>query len=358
MLKIKRYLLGTFLCGLAACSKDNIQPPIDRTTQPRTMGVFIENNYDLSLLSTALKKTGLYDTLINNGPFTMFAPDNKAFGQLGIATTAQIDAMNTDSLREILKYHIIRNRNFTNMMPLQLDVKYPTLADKPLYVSMDITPVIFNPAERQIAVNGSLVGIGSKRDLALANGVIHIISKPFQLSDNTVQDFIAADTSLSLFQAAMQQFGMWNDLKSKPLLTVFVPNNEAFRKNDLTLEKIKAMKPAEYKPALFGIYTLNMRPLRIFSTDGVMVSKTNIYGSSVAVIDTVYGVSPNFQGFTEITSANVAVMKLDQNFWSTNPDGVSSANYYNGLAGSDHLCENGVVHVVTDMFLRPEPLKR
>ncbi|MFB6456437.1 fasciclin domain-containing protein [Chitinophaga sp. Hz27] len=358
MFKLKKYILGAVLCGLAACSKDNIQPPIDRATQPRSLGVFIENNYDLSLLSAALKKTGLYDTLVSNNAYTLFAPDNQAFGQIGISTIAQIEAMNTDSLREILKYHILRNRYFTNMLPLQLDMKYTTLADKPLYISLDITPLILNPSERQIAVNGSLMGIGAKRDVALANGVLHVIGRPFQLSSITVQEFIAADTSLSMFQAAMRQFGMWEDLKTKSPITVFVPNNDAFRKNGLTLEKITAMKPAEYKPATFSIYTLNMRSMRVFSTDGVMVSKTNVYGANIAVIDTVYGVSPNFQGYSAITSANVAVMKLQSGFWAENSDGPSSVGYYNGLAGSDHQCANGIAHIVTDLFLRPELMKR
>ncbi|RFS26657.1 fasciclin domain-containing protein [Chitinophaga silvatica] len=356
MLKLKQFLLCGLVCWLASCSKDNLQPPIDRTSVPRTMGVFIENNYDLSLLNAALKKTGLYDTLINNGPFTLMAPDNNAFNLIGISTIEQIESLNTDSLREVLKYHIIRNRYFTNMLPLQLDNKYITLSGAPMHVSVDVSNY-FTASDRMIVINGAIMGKGTKRDIALANGVIHIVTRPLGYNKMTTQEYIAADTSLSFFVAAMKQFKLWDNLKENNPVTIFVPTNNAFLKNNITLEKIKAMNPADYSPVTFGIYALMMKPMRIFTTDGYMIGQLNINGGSIARVDSTYGVSPNYSTWSG-NKAEIWIYKWKGGSWVVNTEGPASIQYNQGFSNCDHLCNNGVVHIVDDIFLQPDLMKR
>ena len=53
-----------------------------------------------------LKSTGIYEKLAGKGPFTVFAPDNDAFGNIPSGKLTEI--MNhTKFMREILNYHII-----------------------------------------------------------------------------------------------------------------------------------------------------------------------------------------------------------------------------------------------------------
>ncbi|SEW53917.1 fasciclin domain-containing protein [Chitinophaga arvensicola] len=350
-------ILGLLL--LAACSKDNLTPPIDKTTVPRNMGTFIENNYDLSLLSAALKKTGLLDSLNQAGAITFFAPDNAAFNRIGISTPEEIDRMDVDSLRFMLRYHMIRDRYFISTFPRQMDNKYTTLAGEKLYVSTDKVDQYIK-SDLYTFVNGAFIMGGAKRNIALANGVIHILYRPIQFYKMTVQDYIAKDTSFSLFTAAMKQFGLWEELKTKNPLTVYVPVNSAFEKYGITAAKIAAMKPAAYKPIVFAIYAMQMRPMHIFSADGYIIGGTNVFGSNVAFLDGGYGIAPayfhNSNENTESVSLNIGMM-YGLN-WGANPDGPSHIPYAGSMMNTDHLCTNGIVHVISDLMLNPDLMKQ
>lgn len=350
-------ILGLLL--LAACSKDNLTPPTDKTTLPRNIGTFIENNYDLSLLSAALKKTGLLDTLNQAGAITLFAPDNAAFNRIGITTPEEIDRMDVDSLRFMLRYHMMRDRYFISTFPKQMDNKYTTLAGEKLYVSIDKVDQ-FIKSDIYTFVNGAFVMTGAKRNIALANGVIHILSRPLQFYKMTVQDYIAKDTSFSLFTAAMKQFGLWDDLKTKDPLTVYAPVNSAFEKYGITTAKIAAMKPAEYKPIVFSIYALQMRPMHIFSADGYIIGGTNVFGANVVFVDGGYGIAPSYLHNTN-DNTEIAGLGMGQMYglnWGPNPDGPSSIEYAGDVLNTDHLCTNGIVHVISDLMLNPDLMKQ
>ncbi|HEY9258117.1 fasciclin domain-containing protein [Chitinophaga sp.] len=348
---------GLLLALLTGCRKDNLIPPIDTTTTPRAMGAFIENNYDLSILSAALKKTGLLDTLNQGGPFTLFAPDNNAFNNMGIRGTEDVARMNTDSLRLMLRYHLIRNRYFTSTFPQQLDNKYPTLAGEQIYVSVLKTAT--TTPDQETFVNGALIYPDSKRNIALANGVIHILAKPLKLTQATVQDYIAADTSLTLFAAAMKKFNLWDGLKTNKPVTVFAPTNSAFDKYGITAAKIAAMNVADYDPIVFAIYPIEMRPLHIFAPDGHLIPNPSPlgYGGLKAGI---YSITPgySYNSYSGEETSGVSISKWKNAYWYPNEEGPSEVNYKNGLVNADHLCNNGIVHVIDDLFLNPDLMKR
>jgi len=353
-------MMGLLLVLLmAGCSKDDLVPPVDKTTVPRNMGVFIENNYDLSLLSAALKKTGLLDSLNQPGAITLFAPDNAAFNRIGISTPAEIDRMDVDSLRFMLRYHMIRNRYFITTFPKQMDNKYLSLTGDALYVSVDkqeqfIKDDIFT------FVNGAYIMTGAKRNIALANGVIHILAKPLQYKKETVQDYISKDTSLVLFAAVMKQFHLWNDLETKDPLTLFVPDNAAFLKYGLTAEKIATLKPADYQPLAFGIYTLMMRPMHIFSVDGYILSGTNVYGANMIYFNDTYSIGPSYMrnNYLGTEESAVYIGKRTGPNWGANEEGPAVVQYKGGLTNAYHLCSNGIVHIIDDLVFNPDLMKQ
>ncbi|WP_438939953.1 fasciclin domain-containing protein [Chitinophaga hostae] len=349
--------VSLLLALVTGCRKDNLIPPIDRTTTPRMMGAFIENNYDLSILTAALKKTGLLDTLNQAGPFTFFAPDNAAFNRMGIAGVEDVAKMDADSLRFMLRYHIIRNRYFTTTFPQQMDNKYINLSAEELYVST-LKSTTLSP-DQDMFVNGALILKESRRNIALANGVLHILAKPLKFTKGTVQDDIAADTSLTLFAAAMKQFNLWDGLKTNKPLTVFAPANSAFLKYGLTREKIATMKPESYKDITFAIYAIEMRPMHIFSTDGYLLSGTSILGES-SIKAGGYGIAPgySYNAYNNTENAYITITKKKAGDWYPNEEGPSQLNYLDDLANADYKCSNGIVHVVNDLFLNPDLMKQ
>lgn len=345
------------LALVTGCRKDNLIPPIDRTTTPRAMGAFIENNYDLSILTAALKKTGLLDTLNQGGPFTFFAPDNAAFNRMGITGPGDVAKMDVDSLRFMLRYHMIRNRYFTGTFPRQMDNRYLTLSGEDIYVSVVRTNII--TPDDDMFVNGAMIFRESKRNIALANGVLHILAKPLKLTLGTAQDYIAADTSLTLFAAAMKQFNLWDGLKTNKPLTVFAPANSAFLKYGLTAEKIASMKPADYKAITFAIYPIEMRPMHIFSTDGYLLSGSSTVGDGgIKAGEYSIALDYSYNSYYGTESSFIAILKKKAGNWYPNEDGPYNVNYLNSLANADHKCSNGIVHVIDDLFLNPDLMKQ
>src|SRR5215510_1151694 len=66
---------------------------------------------DHTTLVAAVKAAGLVDTLQGKGPFTVFAPTNKAFAKLPAGT---VDTLlmpeNKDQLTQVLTYHVVPGR--------------------------------------------------------------------------------------------------------------------------------------------------------------------------------------------------------------------------------------------------------
>ncbi|HUJ38453.1 MAG TPA: fasciclin domain-containing protein [Hyphomicrobium sp.] len=69
------------------------------------------NSKDHTTLVAAVKAAGLVDTLSGKGPFTVFAPVNKAFEKLPPGTVPMLlKPENKDKLASILTYHVVPGR--------------------------------------------------------------------------------------------------------------------------------------------------------------------------------------------------------------------------------------------------------
>jgi uncharacterized surface protein with fasciclin (FAS1) repeats len=345
------------LLVITGCKKEDLTTPKDKTAATRLMGDFIRNNYDLSLLAAAMAKTGLLDSLNQNGPYTIFAPDNNAFNSIGISSPGAFDAMNIDSLRFVLKYHVLRDRKYISDFPLQMGNKYISLAGPEVNVSVSQGASSMSVLQRFLYVNGAYMYMDTKRNIALANGVIHIIRKPLNYSPVNIQDFLLADSSLSLFVTAMKQFRLWDGLKGKGPLTVFVPTNDAFRKYALTADSIGRMNPDKFETIAFGIYPLMMGTRHIFSTDWSQINDQ--YGTYDTYIKMPgFGIRPfyNYNNYLNTENSNVLAASADG---TTGTYGPQMVNYRNGFAaGADHVTINGIVHVLDDLLLYPQTLRK
>ena len=69
------------------------------------------NSKDHTTLVAAVKAAGLVDTLSGQGPFTVFAPTNAAFGKLPAGTVdTLVKPENKAALTKILTYHAVAGR--------------------------------------------------------------------------------------------------------------------------------------------------------------------------------------------------------------------------------------------------------
>ena len=135
-------------------------------------------NPDLSSLVAALVKTNLAGVFSGSGDFTVFAPTNAAFAQLpapfnNAANIANItDASQIAALGNILRYHVIANRNFT--WDLGILKRVTTLADAP---KNKVTTILgYNTGWVKGDDNNSFAQT-NPADILATNGVIHVIGK-------------------------------------------------------------------------------------------------------------------------------------------------------------------------------------
>jgi len=79
----------------------------DKKDNPTIVGVAVGNE-NFSTLVAAVKAAGLVETLNGEGPFTVFAPTNDAFGKLPEGTVAGLlKPESKDALTAVLTYHVV-----------------------------------------------------------------------------------------------------------------------------------------------------------------------------------------------------------------------------------------------------------
>jgi len=126
-----------------------------------------ESVKDLSTLVSALVAGDLVDTLIGEGPFTVFAPTNDAFAALPAATLASLlKPENKAQLVDILTYHVLPAQALAKDLALRKAVT--TVEGKLLQVQKQGDAVMVGPS------SDDLKKVISADNLA-SNGVAHII---------------------------------------------------------------------------------------------------------------------------------------------------------------------------------------
>jgi len=112
-------------------------------------------------LVAAIKAAGLVETLQGTGPFTVFAPTDKAFAKLPAGTVEDLlKPENKEKLVALLTYHVVPGK------VMAADVK--TMKVKTVN-GQELDVQVIN---RKVTVDKAKV---TKTDIAASNGVIHII---------------------------------------------------------------------------------------------------------------------------------------------------------------------------------------
>ena len=117
---------------------------------------------NFNTLATALQAAGLADALKGNGPFTVFAPTDEAFGKLPPGTVESLlKPENKEKLKAILLYHVVSG-DVTAAQVAQL-TSAKTINGQNLKLKVDDGTVMVNDAKVV------------KADVLASNGVIHVI---------------------------------------------------------------------------------------------------------------------------------------------------------------------------------------
>src|SRR5688572_7904469 len=113
-------------------------------------------------LVSLVKQAGLARTLRRDGPFTVFAPTDRAFSKVPDETLEQL-AEDREQLRAVLLYHVLGKKVRSGRLVKRDSVK--TLNGQSLHVRVE--------GQRVFVKNARVTAA----DIGATNGVVHVVNK-------------------------------------------------------------------------------------------------------------------------------------------------------------------------------------
>ncbi len=133
------------------------------------------NSRDHTTLVAAVKAAGLVETLQGDGPFTVFAPTNTAFGKLPAGTVDNlVKPENKATLTKILTYHVVPGR-MTAAALMKAVKDGEGLAKLKTVAGADLTVRQAGPRMLSITDAKGDVAMVTTADVLQSNGVIHVV---------------------------------------------------------------------------------------------------------------------------------------------------------------------------------------
>jgi len=179
---------------------------------------------NFSILLGAIEDAGLTTTLQFLGPFTVFAPSDAAFQELGIET---VESLTDEQLNSVLTYHVLDGE--VPSSALQPTQTVAALNGENLFITLENDEVI---------VNGT--GSVTSADINTENGVIHAVNQVL-LPDafgNVVDNAVKRYELTTLVDLVTEQNLAETLTASDAEYTVFAPTNAAFESISSTLSTL------------------------------------------------------------------------------------------------------------------------
>lgn len=270
-------LLVLLLLLTVSCSNDDDQV---QQVDPNIVQLAQSTN-DLSSLVAALVQAdaGLVEALSGNGPFTVFAPTNKAFADLldmlgpDYNSLADFDTAGEKAiLAQILKYHVASGKVLSK--DLTDDMMIETLQGENVTVQLDGGAFLEDATDVEAQITTA--------DAMASNGVVHIIDKvllpqealdALGLNTPNIVELAQSVSDLSLLVDALIQAdaGLVDVLSGDGPFTVFAPTNAAFADllNQLGSDynSLADFNTADEKALLAKVLTYHVVGAKALSTD-------------------------------------------------------------------------------------------
>ena len=180
-------------------------------------------------LAAALTKADLITPLNSEGSYTVFAPTDEAFANLLKAIGQKsIDDVPVSVLKQVLLYHVVEGKVSSSQVK---DGNATTLEGTTIALT----------TTGGIKVNG--VSVISPYDVMASNGVIHTVDQvlvPASIAQfvNTVLEPAFFNKNFSTLISAAVKADVVSVLLNTPNLTIFAPDNNAFKASGIDPMKI------------------------------------------------------------------------------------------------------------------------
>lgn len=312
---MKLSLLTTISIFMFSCSDDET----DVLPQNNSITSIASSVPEFSILTEALVKTGLDQTLDQNGAFTVFAPTNEAFTTfLEDNNIASLDDVSNEDLTQILLNHVLEGVN----MSTDLSTSYvSTMAIGSASATNKLSMYI--NINNGVTLNGQ--STVTQADITASNGVIHRVDAVIGLP--TIVTHAVANSSFSTLVSVLTDpnqpdfAGILSGNDGAPF-TVFAPTNLAF--SDLDEE----LAPG----GIASVSNENLTKVLQYH----VVEEANVLAASIT--DNMMVTTILDQDFTINLMNEMAII--------TDVSGRTSE-----IIATDVQCSNGVIHVVDTVLL-------
>ena len=312
---IKLTLLSTISIFMFSCSDDET----DVLPQNNSITSIASSVSEFSILTDALIRTGLDQTLDQSGAFTVFAPTNDAFTTfLTNNNIASLDDVSNEALTQILLNHVLDGVNKST------DLTTTYVSTLALGNASDTNKLsMFINTSNGVVLNG--VSTVLQADILASNGVIHKVNAVIGLP--TIVTHATANSSFSTLVSVLTDpnqpdfAGILSGNTGGPF-TVFAPTNDAF--TDLNTE----LAPG----GIASVSNANLTKVLQYH----VVGEANVLSSQLTNNMNVNTLED--QEFTINLMNNTATI-------------TDSADRESEIIATDVQCSNGVIHVINKVLL-------
>ncbi|WP_394748596.1 fasciclin domain-containing protein [Spongiimicrobium salis] len=177
-LQVKYMILGFWLIAICSTTSAQIQNQ-DSDANEKTIIKSTEGSEDHTTLLAALKAADLEEVLDSEGPFTVFAPSDKAFKKLPQGKiTALLKPGNKEALKDLVSYHIVAgNLSAAKILKAMCrgrgTATFTTVQGNKITASMKGLDIVLTDDFGNTAII-------TMADANQCNGVIHVIDRVIQ----------------------------------------------------------------------------------------------------------------------------------------------------------------------------------
>jgi transforming growth factor-beta-induced protein len=262
----------------------DVTPPAEATQaqaahRPTVFGI-VAATPQLSTLEVALREAGLVSTLRGDGPFTLFAPSNKAFDALLAELGITIEELlaNKPRLTAILTYHVLASR-----------VLAGAIVDDATAITLQGQAITFDKQRVDDALDIDLIDAQAREanvifpNLRASNGVVHVIDRVILPQPLNVVELALSNPDFSFLVEALTAADLVETLSGPGPFTVFAPTNAAFDALLIELGITKEELLAD-KPLLTNVLTYHVLTAAVLAADvPVDQAIVTLQGSSFVV---------------------------------------------------------------------------
>lgn len=241
-------------------------------------------------LVTAVQAAGLESTLRGTGPFTVFAPNDDAFGKLPpFLLTKLTSAPYKTELALILKYHVLSG-----------SVKAADVLGKTQSVdTVQGAKLEVNGADNKVVLNGSINVVSP--DIAAKNGIVHAVDGVLLPTIvDTAAGYDDGTAKFSILVDAVKKADLVTTLTGPGPFTVFAPTDAAFNNlktalgdaafNAILADKTKLTKILTYHVVSGAVYQKDVTTSEATTVQGQKL-KLTVAGDKVTIGDSTANVA-------------------------------------------------------------------